>query len=78
VRVADILLRNLPDRWLETLKERAARSHRSVQQELHAILAEAVGGDIDPLELADTFRRKLEGRRWTETAVADIREDRQR
>lgn len=39
--MSSILIRDLPEQVLERLKERAQAHHRSLQGELHQVLAEA-------------------------------------
>ncbi len=76
--MSDVLVRNLPPELVTALKERAARKHRSLQHELHAILQAAVDAEGDALRMADVFRAKLEGRTFAASGAADIREDRYR
>lgn len=38
-------IKDVPDQWAQTLKERAARNHRSLQGELMAIIEAAIGVD---------------------------------
>jgi len=40
--MANISIKDVPDQWAETLRQRAARNHRSLQGELMAILEHAV------------------------------------
>ena len=40
--MANISIKDVPDQWAETLRQRAARNHRSLQGELMAILEQAV------------------------------------
>ena len=40
--MANISIKDVPEQWAETLRQRAARNHRSLQGELMAILEHAV------------------------------------
>ncbi len=40
--MANISIKDVPDQWAQTLRQRAARNHRSLQGELMAILEQAV------------------------------------
>jgi len=40
--MANISIKDVPDQWADTLRQRAARNHRSLQGELMAILEQAV------------------------------------
>ena len=44
--MANISIKDVPDQWAETLRQRAARNHRSLQGELMAILEQAVQAPI--------------------------------
>jgi len=50
-----ILLRGIPETTLDMLKRRARSHHRSLQGELHALLAEALAS---PIEKTGEFRIK--------------------
>ena len=57
----DILIRDVPDDILESLKEIAARDGRSLQQELRIALERlARAKSPDPVEAANRIRRRLE------------------
>ena len=77
----DVLIRDVPEDVLETLKRRAAQRHRSLQGELMTLLegAAAETGAKSPAELADEVRRRLasSGRTFTDSTPL-IREDRER
>ncbi len=78
--MADILIRNVPKRTLEALKRRAARSGRSLQQELLMALERlALPGVVDPVEVAEGVRERLaqSGRKFSDSARA-LRADRER
>ena len=56
----DVLIRNLDDKILKRLKQRAARDGRSLQAELKAIIERAVMVDvIDARALAARIRERL-------------------
>ncbi len=40
--MANISIKDVPDQWAQTLRQRAARNHRSLQGELMAILEQAI------------------------------------
>jgi antitoxin FitA len=76
--MAKVLIRNLNEQTVETLKQRAARNGRSLQAELHQIVERAAATDaIDGRALAARIRRKLSGRMHSDS-TALIAEDRQR
>ena len=69
-------IKNVPDDLLEKLRERAAGHHRSIQGELMALLAAAVGAAADapeasPMKDAWTIRRT--GTRRIEEIAAEHR-----
>lgn len=47
--MSDILVRNIPEETLERLKLKAARQHRSLQQELYGIIVNAANDDVEAL-----------------------------
>lgn len=47
--MSDILIRNIPEETLDRLKQKAARQHRSLQQELHGIIVRAANDDVEAL-----------------------------
>ena len=76
------LVRDLPEETLAALKARAAAHSRSLQKEVHAILADATSAAerrLRALEFADRIRNrfKAEGRYFGDS-VDLIREDRER
>ncbi len=76
----NLFIRGVSEEALARLKLRAVSHGRSLQQELAAILGEAVSGDpAEALELARRLRARLRrrGRRQTDSA-AMIRQDRGR
>lgn len=80
--MTDILVRDVPQDLLDSLKARAARNGRSLQQEVLDIFAIIVREDSDrltALEIADTIRKRLEatGRTFGDS-TDDLRQDRDR
>jgi plasmid stability protein len=76
--VAEVLIRNLDERTVSRLKERAARNDRSLQAELVLILERAAVTDVvEGRALAARIRRKLDNRRHSDS-TASIAEDRGR
>jgi plasmid stability protein len=79
--MTDVLIRNVPDHILETLKKSAADHEHSLQQELLNALEEAVRlrSREEHLKFADEMRERLakSGRTFTDS-VDLIREDRER
>jgi plasmid stability protein len=76
--MAQISIKNLDERTVERLKERASRNHRSLQAELQIIVERA--SMIDVLEsgaVAARVRRKLSGRKHSDSAAL-ITDDRRR
>ena len=72
----NLSIKNVPSEWAASLRERAARNHRSIQGELMAILEEALGSQqqLDARKLLVKVRRmKLTTGRQ---ATKSIREDR--
>ena len=64
--MTQVLVRNLNRDTLESLKRRARRHGRSLQQELKAILQEASQPEMsNSLSVAKTIREKLRKRRAT-------------
>lgn len=47
--MANLSIKDVPEAWAESLRQRAARNHRSLQGELMAIIEQAVtaGGDVE-------------------------------
>jgi plasmid stability protein len=76
--MAQVVIRNIDDAAIRRLKSRAARKGISLERELRTILAEAARVDrTDFLERAATFKRKLAGRRHSDSTTL-IRKDRAR
>lgn len=76
--MAEVLIRNLDERTVARLKERAARNDRSLQAELQTIVERAAMMEtIDAKVLAARIRRKLGNRKHTDSSVS-IADDRQR
>ena len=81
--MASMLLRNLDAELIDALKERATKHGRSVQQELHAIVREAVTPEIKRAERRAYYERAraindrfaAAGRHF-EDSTLDIRMDR--
>lgn len=72
----NLSIKNVPDELAETLRQRAAKHHRSLQGELMAILEESVtvAKRLTPEELLDTVRRS--GLETAGESADFIREDR--
>ena len=72
----NLSIKNVPDELAETLRQRAAKHHRSLQGELMAILEESVtvAKCLTPEELLDTVRRS--GLETAGESADFIREDR--
>ena len=76
--MARVLIRDLDERTVERLKQRAARNHRSLQAELQLIIERAAAADvIDSHTVASRIRRKLSGRKHSDS-TALIADDRRR
>ena len=76
--MADIYVRDLSARAVTRLKRRARMRGRSLQAEVRDILEGSAGaGPLEARRLADRIRRKLRGRRLSDSAHL-IREDRTR
>ncbi len=79
--MADVLVRNVPDCVVQSLKQRASKNQRSLQQECLRILqTAATQAELpDPFELADRIRARLTatGRTFGDS-VDLLREDRER
>ena len=79
--MAQVTVRNLDEKVVEALKERAARRNRSLEAELRLILEMAATErtlDVsDYRARADAIRAKLRGRPHSDS-VDLLREDRQR
>ncbi len=76
--MARVLIRDLDEQIITKLKERAVRNNRSLQAELHSIVERAASVDmVDSRSAAARLRRKLSGRRHSDSAAL-IAEDRRR
>ena len=77
--MSDLLIRNVSERAMSVLKERAAQNHRSVQQEVLSML-EGLADREAALRRADEFRRELQktGRVFSDSAeiVREMRDER--
>lgn len=74
--MAQLLVRNVPDRTVVALKERAARHGRSVEAEHRALLDEVLAGEeLGWAERAERLRDRTRGRSLVPAWVL-IREDR--
>ncbi|MEP0007093.1 MAG: hypothetical protein ABJ387_13765 [Balneola sp.] len=76
----DVLIRNIDEKTLNTLKKRAEKNNRSLQSELKKMLEEYAGTDMDEArnmvsEILEKYR--AEGRIFSDS-TKDIREDRNR
>ena len=76
--MAQVVIRNIDEDAMRRLKSRAARKGVSLERELRTILTDAARADrIGFSELASAFRRKLAGRRHSDSTRL-IRRDRAR
>jgi plasmid stability protein len=76
--MANVLIRNLEDRTVDKLKQRAARNDRSLQAELQAILERAASVDVvEGSALAARIRHKLSDRKHSDSAAL-VASDRKR
>ena len=66
--MSEVLVRDLDPLVLQRLKQRAARSGRSLQAELKSILEAAARPVEDAAALAARIRRSLKGRRHSDSA----------
>ncbi len=74
----DVLVRDVDEKVLEKLKNKAARNGRSLQREVQIILSEAI--NFEPLSDAEVARKikdSLRGRQHSDSAEL-LREDRNR
>ncbi|HEY6102392.1 MAG TPA: Arc family DNA-binding protein [bacterium] len=79
--MSDLLIRRVPEAIVRSLKRRARRHRRSLQQELVAILESAADHDaeVTPERLAAVVRLRLaRGRRQFSDSAVSIRRDRTR
>ncbi len=76
--MAQVLVRDLDDDVVARLKKRARNHRRSLQAELRHILEQAAQADMtEARRLAQRIRRRLAGRKHTESALL-VAEDRDR
>ncbi len=76
--MAQVVIRNIDDEAIRRLKSRAARKGISLERELRTILTDAARADRTGFgERAAAFRRKLAGRRHSDSTVL-VRKDRER
>ena len=76
--MANVLIRNLDEKIVERLKERASRNGRSLQAELQVIVERAATVEVvESRGLASRIRRKLGNRKHSDSAVS-LADDRQR
>lgn len=54
--MANISIKDVPDAWAESLRQRAARNHRSLQGELLSLIEQAVAAEAEPLPAARAAR----------------------
>ena len=74
----NVLVRDVDEKVLEKLKNKAARNGRSLQREVQIILSEAI--NFEPLsdaEVARKIKNSLRGRQHSDSAEL-LREDRNR
>jgi antitoxin FitA len=69
-------IKNVPDHIAERLRDRAAKSHRSLQGELLAVLEESVASEqtVTPLEFVKYL--KTSGLKTPAESTKSVREDR--
>jgi plasmid stability protein len=76
--MARILIRDLDDKTVKRLKDRARRHRRSLEGEARLILTQAAGMSFEEAQkLAKQWHKKLAGRKFPDSTSL-IREDRQR
>jgi plasmid stability protein len=76
--MARILIRDLDDKTVQRLKDRARRHRRSLEGEARLILTQAAGISFeDAQRLAKQWHKKLAGRKLPDSTEL-IREDRRR
>ncbi|GAC1431133.1 MAG: hypothetical protein NVSMB68_03420 [Thermoanaerobaculia bacterium] len=76
--MAKVLVRNLEERVVNRLKQRARQKNRSLQTELQMILERAAVADVSAFRsLTTRVRKKLSTRKHSDSA-ASIRSDRRR
>ena len=71
----NLSIKNVPEAWVEVLRDRAKRNHRSMQGELMAIIETSLAPRI--MEAPAVYRTVKElGLRTSSDSVCMIREDR--
>ena len=55
--MSNLSIKDVPEAWAESLRQRAARNHRSLQGELMAIIEQAVQTEAEPLTHLATLPR---------------------
>jgi plasmid stability protein len=76
--MARVLIRDLDERVVETLKARAARNGRSLQAELQMIVERAAAADVvESRTAAARIRRMLSDRKHSDSAAL-LADDRRR
>ncbi|MHC5034679.1 MAG: FitA-like ribbon-helix-helix domain-containing protein [Planctomycetota bacterium] len=76
--MAQVLVRDLDDAVVETLKRRAKRHGRSLEAELRVILERSAGADmLEARRLAERIRAELAGRAQGDSGEL-VAEDRER
>jgi len=74
----DVLVRNVDEKVIEKLKNKAARNGRSLQREVQIILSEAIRPEsLSDAEVAKKIKDSLRGRQHSDSAEL-LREDRNR
>ena len=67
--MAEVLVRDLPERVFARLKHRARQNNRSLQAELQVILERAAVADVGQFRnTAARIRRAMEGRKQSDSA----------
>lgn len=76
--MAQLLIRNLDEQTIQSLKERAKRRNRSLQGEVKAILEEYAGrSDESPQVIAERWQEYFSGRTFSDSSEL-VRQDRER
>jgi len=75
--MAQVLIRNLDDSTVKTLKQRAKRHGRSLSAEVRTILQETVNASDDWRTQVERVRSLFEGRQFSDSSDL-VREDRER
>lgn len=74
----NVLVRDVDEKVLEKLKNKAARNGRSLQREVQIILSEAINFEpLSDLQVARKIKDSLRGRQHSDSAEL-LREDRNR